>query len=142
MRQSYGQKLLVLNAAAAANGAPTTGAQGLAMADFGVGKHTRKYGLLLEATAAGALTFDATAWGYDPDPPSGASKSWWRLGENAGKLNNGVAISGTTLHRVILPLENLGWLDRFYLEVSALTGAPTINAWLLEVLEGNFSGND
>lgn len=139
-QQANGLKLAVPNGAAA-----PTNADGLALADFLAGaaaRRCRKYGLLVQVAAAGAFTVDLAHWGRDTDPPAGASKQWWLLGTNQGKLNDGVAISGNTSYRNIFMVEDLGWLDRYYVQATNPTGGPTVTTWLQEILEGNIQGSD
>ena len=134
-QQANGLQLVVPNGAAA-----PVGTNGLALADFlagASGRRCRKYGLLVEVTAAGAFTVDLSHWGRDT-----AQSKWWVLGANSGKLNDGVAIAGNLAFRDIFLIENLGWLDRYYIQTANATGAPTVNTWLQEIPEGQTYGND
>lgn len=112
MRQTRGDRKTVPDGTAA-----PTGSDGLAMSDFNETMKASGWLVKVKITAAGAFSAVLALWGKD-------DVDWGFAGENDGKLNNGVALAGTTSGCWFFKLENLGLFERLYAQTSAEVGTP------------------
>ena len=133
-RQSSLARIALLTTVTADNGAPS--------GDAGINLQTattalsgqRLNGLEIGvAGGGGALSFDGFLWGRPP-----GSSQWSRVGSgvNIGHINGGTAITGNPAIAWLDGLDNLGWLERVYLEILNLTGAGfDLDATLIPIEE-------
>lgn len=132
MRQALDHTPVVLATAVAAdNGAPAA-LDGIAIADFKDAMPVSKYLMKVKMVIAAPGSFNLYLWGSD-------GIDWGEIGEAAGQLNEGALISGTGTVVRYLVLENLGLMQRIYVEVRDLTGtAPSIDLTLFKTIhQGN-----
>ena len=118
----------------AANGVPTTAADGLDRP-----RHWDKMVLFVKNDGTGTTaTATAKLWGYiggDVDDwfPVGKDPGGAGAAASAGLVNDGFAIGAFDGANDILHSEifsGLSGFDRLYLELTALTSTPTLQAWL------------
>ncbi len=133
-RQSALARIALLADITADNGAPS--------ADAGINIQTattalsgqRLNGLEIGVVGGGgALSFDGFMWGR----PVG-SALWSRIGTgvNIGHINGGTVITGNPAINWLDGLENLGWLERVYLQILNRTGAGfDLDATLIPIEE-------
>lgn len=145
----------VLNGLTAVNGVPTLATHGVPLFKSsrdmqfinpqldGFYDNVDEADLILKVTGTGVLTIAyLRGWGFHqlskgPAPGTDAS-DWFPMGTGAdadkGKFNGTTIALGEVKADVILHLEKIRGLrnlDRFYLEVGTVGGAPTsIDAWL------------
>lgn len=125
-----GRTVTLLASTGSANGAPS-GSVGIVVSDSFPGvMRTSKYLIKVKVTGAGAISIAAFLWGRQR-----SSGDWGQLGDKLGQLNDGNAIAGSVARVYQAPLEFLSAFERLYLEVSGLSGTPTFEATLTEILE-------
>lgn len=125
-----GRTVTLLASTGAAQGAPS-GNVGIVMSDSFPGvQRASKYLLKVKVTGAGAVSIAAFLWGRQR-----AGGDWGQLGDKSGQLNDGNAISGSVSRVYQVPVEFLDLFERLYLEVSGLSGTPTFEATLTEIIE-------
>jgi hypothetical protein len=127
-RQALGKSVAVPTGTAA-----PSGTNGLLLADINTSRRAQKYRLKIKATAAGAFTFRIALWGLDIATADGGD--WGRFQSVTGELDNGNTFSSATSDCWYVPLEEVGFYNRFYVQVLGSTGSPTVTAALAEVLQ-------
>jgi hypothetical protein len=132
MAEPYRQSkwINILADATAVNGVPTLATQGIDLKREG--EHRGKLApISFRTTAAGTRTFIAKLWGYmpgewsaaTPQVFSAASARWDDLGETItlDSTNGASDKSFSAIYRI------LSCYDRVYVQITELTGSPTIN---------------
>jgi hypothetical protein len=101
---------------------------GLLMSAFTDGRKPQQWRLKVKVTAAGAFSVNVLARGRDR-----ATGDWGFVGPQSGDVNGGTAMVGTTEDVWFFDPTNLGVFERFTLQTSGATGAPTVTAELAAV---------
>lgn len=139
MRQSFGKFVELLASTAAANGVPSGDAAGVAVADIKSstgGLAAAKHVLAVDMGNTGSA--ELHIWGYRNVTGTAA---WYALGPDDGVINDGSAVTGTPRQLHMFILENLGGLERVYLEVINVTGTVAIVAHIAEYQESGDHGD-